>query len=679
MKKWKSKIKPITVFCLTLLLLFGLSLNSFSAADNFVKFEKAKELFIKGYYYFNEMKYLAAVEFFRKAVAEYPEYYTAREYLARSYKLAGFTDEALKEWEILSSSISNNVSITNKINTLKFRETQDIVIHDTMEFVFSNEYNPIDLGRYRFPGPADIAIDKAKSLYVTSFPSGKLVKLDINGQGISVFNLGMDSKFYGIDCRDNRLCLSDFKLDKIHILDTDLKVISSFGSPGNDDGNFHGPEGVSFDKNGNIYVVDSGNYRVQKFDDKGNFIFKFGKMGEYEGQFANPSGVVVHNDQVYVTDAGNKRIACFDDSGNFIKNIVIEGMEKPRGIDIYNEYLIVSDEKKGLFFYGLNNENRVWFNSWDKKRSFSRLISAGTDIDGTLYCLDNKRESVLIFTPIQNRYNNLDIEVASADISGYPTVAFYLNIRNRRGKPVYGLKEENFRVVEDGANIANFSVDYFKDREKSASFVLCVDRSIENSGYHNELSWISDFVLKKMKKNDSIKVLNFNKDIWTGNDFDWSRRRTINALQKKNYEQGKCTGKALYNSISDLLLKDNRRGVILVTDGVISSDSFKQYTVKNIIEYARSHFIPIHIITFKERSPELEKIAAATGGGLYKASEADSLRMIYDKVKLSEEYRYVLVYSTYRIPSVKGWWAEVKMDVKQKGQTGVEWGGYFVP
>ncbi|MCU0821285.1 MAG: hypothetical protein MUC95_02285 [Spirochaetes bacterium] len=644
-----------------------------------MKFEKAKELFIKGYLYFNEMKYLAAVEFFRNAVAEYPEYYTAREYLARSYRLAGFTEEALKEWEVLSNAVSNNVSITNKINTLKFRETRDVVIRDSMEFVFSAEYNPVDLGRYRFPGPVDIAVDKSKNLYVTSFSGGKLVKLDINGEGESIFNLGIDSKFYGIDCAGVRICLSDFKSDKIYLLDTDLNVKKSFGSPGNEDGMFHGPEGVSFDKSGNVYIVDSGNYRVQKFDDEGNFIFKFGKMGEYEGQFANPSGVLAYNEQVYITDPGNSRIACFDDSGNFIKNIVIDGMEKPRGIDIYNEYLIVSDEKKGLLFYGLNNESKTWFNSWDNKRAFSKLISATADTDGTLYCLDNKRESVLVFTPIQNRYNNLDIEITSADISGYPAVTFYLNIRNRGGKPVYGLKEENFKVVEDGANVTGFSVDYFKERRNSASFVLCVDRSVDTSGYHNELTWISDFVLKKMRKNDSIKVLNFNKDVWTGNNFDWSRRRTISALQKKSYEQGKCTGKALYNAISDLLLKYDRRGVLLVTDGGISSDSFKQYTIKNIIEYAKGHFIPIYIVTFKDGSKELERIARETGGGLYRASEVDSLRKIYDLVKYSDEYRYMLAYSTYRIPSVKGWWAEVKLEVKQKGQTGVEWGGYFVP
>lgn len=676
----KVKIQPVLAITLIIVFLAGLTASAPAETENFVKFEKAKESFKRGFYFFNEMKYLAAVEHFRKAVSEYPEYNTAREYLARSYKLAGFTEEALKEWEILADAMANSVSIVNKINTIKYRDSQDVAPKEGVELLFFNEYSPVDMGRYRFPDPIDIALDREKNLYITSFSTGKLVKLDLNGKGVSIFSRGIDSRFYGVDCLDNMLCLSDFKEDKIFILDTEFNIVKSFGSPGNHDGEFHGPEGLSYDEKGNIYVVDSGNHRVQKFDKDGNFILKFGKPGEYEGQLKNPSHVTVYRELVYITDTGNKRVACFDDSGNFIENISIEGFSKPRGIDIYNKYLVIADEIGGLLLYGLNNGSKLWFNSWGKEsNNFARLISADTDRDNILYCLDYQRESVLIFTPIESRYNNLDVEITAVDLDRYPVVAFYLNIRSRSGKPVYGLKRKNFRVVEDNAGITGFSVDYYKDIDKSASFVLCVDRSYTAQGYHNEIPWVSDFILKKMRKNDSIKVLNFNKDFWTGNDFDWSRRRTIAALKKKEYGKEKYIGKALYNAVSDLLPRVNKRGVVFISDGSVDSDSFKQFTPQNIIEYARSHFIPIYFIVFKEKSHVLQKIAEETGGGIYKASELDSLRKIYDRVKFSEEYRYLLVYSTYKMSSVKGWWSDVKIEVDHKGQKGVEWGGYFVP
>ncbi len=680
MQSKKSIISRFTIVIFCIFLLLGLNESTFSQTRNLAKFETAKSYFKKGFHFFNEMKYLAAVEYFRKAITEYPEYYTAREYLARSYKLSGFVDEALKEWEILANAMSNSVSIVNKINNINFREIQGNFSIGSSEFLFSDEYNPTELGRFRFHKPVDIAVDSEKNLYISSFSAGKLVKLDLNGKGISIFNIGVGSRLYGVDCFEDKICLSNFKDDSVYILNTDFDILKTFGSSGKDVSKFHGPEGVSFDKSGNIYVVDSRNHRIQKFDREGNFILKFGKYGEYEGQLKNPSHVAVQKDTVYLTDTGNNRIACFDESGNFIRNITVEGLLKPRGIDIYNNNLIISDEKNGLLFYGLDDEKIDWLNSWDNnKRAFSKLISADSDRDGNLYCLDYNYESVFVFSPIQSRYNNLDIEVTSVDIRQYPTVAFNLNIRNRNGKPVYGLRQVNFKVTEDSANITGFGIDYFRDVEQSVSLILCVDRSNQTRGYHYDIPWVSDFVLKKMKKNDALRVLNFNKDSWIGNDFDWSRRRTIRALKKRSYAKEKSIGKCLYNAITDLLPRVNRRGIILVSDGSVDSTSFQQYTIRNIIEYAKSHYIPIYFIVFKKKDPVLQRIARETGGGIYKANELNGMRKIYDNIKSSEEYRYVLIYSTFKSTPVKGWWSDVKIEVNYKGQGGVEYGGYFVP
>jgi len=118
---------------------------------------------------------------------------------------------------------------------------------------------------------------------------------------------------------------------------------------------------------------------------------------------------------------------------------------------------------------------------------------------------------------------------------------------------------------------------------------------------------------------------------------------------------------------------------MVVTDGSIGSDSFNQYSQRNIIEYAKCHFIPIYFIVFKTKNPVLERIARETGGAIFKASETDGMRKIYSSIKNSEEYRYLLDYSTYNVTGANGWWADVKIEVNHKGQGGTEWCGYFVP
>jgi len=67
------------------------------------------------------------------------------------------------------------------------------------------------------------------------------------------------------------------------------------------------------DNSGIVYVVDSGNHRIQVFDSKGNFLAKWGKYGAGDMEFAWPSyGIAVsQSGDVYVSDTYNNRIKVF--------------------------------------------------------------------------------------------------------------------------------------------------------------------------------------------------------------------------------------------------------------------------------------------------------------------------------------------------------------------------------
>ncbi|MFC1670203.1 VWA domain-containing protein [Spirochaetota bacterium] len=673
--------KKFYIFFIFLIALSWINTESlFPETRDFVKFEVAKGYFKKGFVYYNNMQYLTAVEFFRKAIGEYPQYFSARDYLARSYKHAGFFSEALKEWEILKGINPKNTIVSNEIDYLRFQKSDKYIKFGDEDLIPYNKFSSNKLKQYSFKNPVDIAVDNEKNIYITSFSSGKLTKLDPNGKGLWTTTFSFSGKLYGIDYFKNRLAITDFKEDSVLIIDKDAKILKKFGSPGSGEGRFHGPQGVCFDKTGNIYVVDSGNHRVQKFDDKGSYILKFGRKGAYEGQLNNPSDIVYYKKKLYVTDTNNRRISCFDDSGNFLRNIDIGELMVPRGISVFNRYLVVSDEKKGLLLFDTKNESKKWFDPYDRdERKFSRLISSVADRDGYLYCLDYNKESVFVFSNVQKRYTNLNVEITSVDHKKFPVVAFYTNIRTKDGKPVYGLKLENFKIFEDKAPINNYQIDYLKKKQPSVSLVFCIDRSISNSRYHNDIPWVSDFVLKNMKKNDSVKIINFNENTWVGNKFDWSRRRTLKALGRRSYRSAKKTGKGLYKSISDLLPRINKRAVVLITDGTLSDESFQQYSSQNIIQYAKTHYIPIYIISFKKPHPYLQRIANESGGKLFRPNNVDGLRRLYERIKFSEENRYIILYNTFKMSSFKGWWSDVKLEINYKGQKGVAWGGYFVP
>ncbi len=80
-----------------------------------------------------------------------------------------------------------------------------------------------------------------------------------------------------------------------------------------------GPAGVAFGKRNNIYVVDSGNSRILKFNIRGRYIRQWGIEGKTTGEFMVPLFAAAHGnpERIYVVDSGNSRIQVFKPNGDF--------------------------------------------------------------------------------------------------------------------------------------------------------------------------------------------------------------------------------------------------------------------------------------------------------------------------------------------------------------------------
>jgi DNA-binding beta-propeller fold protein YncE len=119
-----------------------------------------------------------------------------------------------------------------------------------------------------------------------------------------------------------------------------------WGSEGTGDGQFKTPWGIAVDSNGNVYVADKGNHRIQKFNSRGTFLDKWGEEGNGEGQFIFPLNIAIDSkNNIYVTEQLpgvsftplRTRIQKFTETGNFIKQWGISGFDngelnKPLGI-----------------------------------------------------------------------------------------------------------------------------------------------------------------------------------------------------------------------------------------------------------------------------------------------------------------------------------------------------------
>ncbi|MBM3935103.1 MAG: 6-bladed beta-propeller [SAR202 cluster bacterium] len=122
-----------------------------------------------------------------------------------------------------------------------------------------------------------------------------------------------------VDAEDN-LYVVDSLNHRIQKFDKDGRFISMFGEFGSEPGQFNMPWGIHVDsEHDEIYVADWRNDRVQVFDTNWEFQFQFGESGSGKGQFRRPTGVAVDKDgDIYVCDWGNKRVQLFDRKGKYL-------------------------------------------------------------------------------------------------------------------------------------------------------------------------------------------------------------------------------------------------------------------------------------------------------------------------------------------------------------------------
>lgn len=142
-----------------------------------------------------------------------------------------------------------------------------------------------------------ITRDTLGNVYVAEYGGNRIQKFNSSGVFQSMFGWGVDTGANAFE-----ICTSGCEA-----------AISGSGN-----GQFNFPSDIAVDSSGNIYVLDSSNNRVQKFNSSFAYQSQFGTLGASEGQFGITNGIEVDElDNIYIVDALNNRIQKFNSSGVF--------------------------------------------------------------------------------------------------------------------------------------------------------------------------------------------------------------------------------------------------------------------------------------------------------------------------------------------------------------------------
>ena len=104
----------------------------------------------------------------------------------------------------------------------------------------------------------------------------------------------------------------------------DLKLVRKLGDVDSDNENlaFSSPGDIVEDGDRNLYVVDSGNYRILKFNKGGDFIISFGRKGQGPGEFSSIRSLSIDlMGRLHVLDDTQRRIQIFSTEGRALQSI----------------------------------------------------------------------------------------------------------------------------------------------------------------------------------------------------------------------------------------------------------------------------------------------------------------------------------------------------------------------
>lgn len=183
----------------------------------------------------------------------------------------------------------------------------------------------------RHPGnvlkPVGLALDDRSNVYVADVARRQIVVYDRLGLFVRAIG-GPDDLVrpvgVAVDAAGQRIYVTDRgsndnDLHRIVIFDGAGARLGVLGGRGSGPGMFNVPIQATVGRDGTLYVLDAGNFRVQAFAADGTFLRAFGSVGSGAANFARPRGIAVDDeDNVYVSDAYFGNVQVFNAQGQLL-------------------------------------------------------------------------------------------------------------------------------------------------------------------------------------------------------------------------------------------------------------------------------------------------------------------------------------------------------------------------
>ena len=276
----------------------------------------------------------------------------------------------------------------------------------------------------KFKNPQSVTVNLAGDIFVIDSENNRIQVFNGEGSLKKVFTNKKLNRPSGIAVdKKGNIFITDCSSDRVYKFSSSYSLIKSWGGRGEiymdseeDDikklnGKFDCPYGITVDNDGNLFVTDLYNKRIQKFTNNGKFIKAFGKEtdpqsgGEIlEGRrgsadkvtFRFPTSIAYGNEKIFITDTLNNRVQVFSTDGDYIKTI--GGPDTPSvrldspstvATDKDGNIYIGSFKKNNIFVLDKHYVRKTYFgNKGIGQMEFQGVSSIDVDDEGSIYVAD---------------------------------------------------------------------------------------------------------------------------------------------------------------------------------------------------------------------------------------------------------------------------------------------------
>lgn len=221
----------------------------------------------------------------------------------------------------------------------------------------------------QFDFPYGVAVDESNQVYIADWGNHRIQKFTAGGAFLRSWGgygtgMGQFDQPWDLDVIPGGwVYVTDSNNHRVQAFDRNGAFMTTWGSRceiahgncGEGDGLFLGPSGIATDAMGNVFVADTHNNRIQKFDAQGTFLLKWGDAWGGDTDVGTPTGLCTDMAGSVFVVAGVALIKKFDGSGNLLTQWGILGTGPGQ---LYGPAALVASAAGAIFIAELGN-NRV--------------------------------------------------------------------------------------------------------------------------------------------------------------------------------------------------------------------------------------------------------------------------------------------------------------------------------